>query len=167
MNQNGTRYPSRTRAMVLVAVSGSIIFAIVLGYIAWTNSSFPLQRKPFGDYAQVTVAVFNGTEYAFQVRWLSPDYLPLYAQMTSSTDVANSPVCDLGLRSVDANQAIFMPFGISRRTDALTNVDLSIAVRPSGGGSEFTIVYHVDSAVAEPGIIVPSDIVCGQSGPRM
>ncbi len=140
-----------------------MVFGVFLAYLAWTNDSFPVQQKPFADYAAVQSYSFNGTEVVFQVRWLSSDFLPLYAQMTSSTsDTANTPVCGLGLQSVSSGQVIPLPFGVSRPSATLTNLDLSMAVRSVATGSEFTIVYSVASLNAQQGNITPSGVVCHQ-----
>ncbi len=152
------------KVFVLAAVAGAVIFGVYLGYLAWSNDSFPAQQKPFGDYATVTSSTFNGTDYSFQVQWLSADYVPQYAQLTSlASDAANTPVCDTGLSSVVAGQSILMPFAITHPSAELSNVDLSIAVKPVAvGGQSFTIVYNVPSVSAHPGDIVPSDIACQQ-----
>ncbi len=164
MSQGSRGSLSKAKVLVLVAIAGAVIFGVYLGYLAWSNDSFPVQEKPFGDYATVTSSTFNGTEYSFQIRWLSADYVPLYAQLTSpASDAANTPVCDTGLSSVAAGQSIFMPFAITPVSAELSNVDLSIAVRPVAvGGQPFTIVYSVPSVSAQPGNITPSNAACQQ-----
>ena len=155
----GTR--SKARVVVIVAIGGAAIFGVFLAYLAWTNDSFPVQQKPLGDYATVQAYFFNGTEVVFQVRWLSSGYLPLYAQMTSSTsDTANSPVCGLGLQNVTSGQVIPLPFGVSRPSASLGNVDLSLAVRSVATGSEFTIKYSIASLDAHQGNLTPTGVVC-------
>ncbi len=164
MNQRTGKGPPWAKIIVVLAVAGAVLFGVFLGYLAWSNHSFPVQQKPFGDYAKVASASFNGTEYSFQVQWRSADYLPLYVQLTSpASETANSPVCDLRLPSVAEGQTIYMPFGFAKPTPVLTNVDLSIAVKSVATGGEFTIVYHVDSVSAQLGKIMPSDIVCQQT----
>lgn len=153
---------SKVRVIVLVTLIGAAVFGLYIGYLALANDSFPAQVKPFGNYARVTSETFNGTEFAFNLTWVNASALPLYAQLTSpATDAANTPVCQVGLSSVTSGQTIFMPFTISRPTATLTNVDLSIAVKPAGGG-EFTIVYNVASVSAVNGLITPSNISCQQ-----
>jgi len=152
---------SKARVVVIVAIGGAAIFGAFLAYLAWTNDSFPVQQKPFGDYATVQAYSFNGTEVVFQVRWLVSGYLPLYAQMTSSTsDTANSPVCGLGLQNVTSGQVIPLPFGVSRPSASLGNVDLSLAVRSAATGSEFTIKYSIASMDAHQGNLTPTGVVC-------
>jgi hypothetical protein len=152
---------SKARVVVIIAVGGAAIFGVFLAYLAWTNDSFPVQQKPFADYATVRSYSFNGTEVVFQIRWLSSDYLPLYAQMTSSiSDTANSPVCGLGLQNVTSGQVIPLPFGVSRPSASLGNVELSLAVRPVATGSEFTIKYSIASLDAHQGNLMPTGVVC-------
>jgi hypothetical protein len=151
------------KLVVILAVCGAALFGGYLAYLAYTNDSFPAQERPFGDYAQVVSTSFNGTEVAFNVRWLSGDYLPLYTQVTStSSDVANTPVCGLGLQKVAAGETLPMPFGISKPTAVLTNLELSIAVRTLASGQEFTIVYSVPSVSAQQGDLQPSGLSCAQ-----
>jgi hypothetical protein len=152
---------SRTRVVVVAAIGGAAVFGIYLGYLAWTNDSFPVQEKPFADYATMQSYSFNGTEVVFQVKWLSSGYLPLYAQMTSSTsDTANTPVCGLGIQNATSGQAISLPFGVSRPSASLANVDLSLAVRSVATGSEFTVKYSVASVDARQGNLTPTGVVC-------
>ncbi|MDA4124333.1 MAG: hypothetical protein OK438_02600 [Thaumarchaeota archaeon] len=163
MNQGRSRRPSSTKFLVLVAIAGAVVFSLYLGYLAWSNDSFPLQEKPFGDYASVTSSTFNGTEYAFHIHWLNGGYVPLYAQLTSAvSDSANTPVCDTGLSSIAGGQTVFMPFTIAPSSAELSSVNLSIAVRSVATGSEFTIVYSVASVAAQPGNIMPSGASCQQ-----
>ncbi len=134
-----------------------------MGYLAWSNDSFPVEQKPFGDYTKIVSSPINGTEYAFEIRWRSADYLPIYAQLTSPLRRRQTP------RSAEPVSPLWwLGRRYSCRSDlqkpspVLTNVDLSIAVRSVAMGDEFTIVYHVDSVSAQPGKIVPSDISCQQ-----
>jgi hypothetical protein len=158
----------RAKAIVIVALLGSASFGLFLGYEAWTNDSFPAQVRSFNDYANMTGSTFNGTEYSFTVSWKSGEYLPLFAQVTSTTsDSANTPVCSLGLTSVQSGQSLMMPFKINGVESSLSNVQLAIAVRPAGGGSEFTILYNVTSVVAVPGDISPSGYSCEEPSPQM
>jgi hypothetical protein len=152
---------SNGRLLVVVAIVGAAAFGLFLGYLAYTNDSFPAQQRPFGDYASVVYSSFNGTEFAFHVEWLNASYVPLYAQLTSqTTDAANTPVCSIGLSVVKSGQMVFMPFGISPASVTLSNVDLSIAVKSAINSTEFTIVYTVASVSASNGIITPSNLSC-------
>ena len=154
---------SKAKLVVVVAIIGALVFGLYLGYLAWANDSFPAQQRPFGDYASVVSSQFNGTEFALSVRWANESYLPLYAQLTSSsTDAANTPVCGLGLSSVQSGQNIFMPFTISPASATLTNVDLSIAVKSMATGTEFTIVYSMPSVPGSNSPITPSNVSCQQ-----
>ena len=152
------------KVVVVAAIGGATAFGLFLGYLAYTNDSFPAQQKPFGDYASVVSSTFNGTEYYFKVEWTaSSDFTPLFAQLTSPTsDAANTPVCGLNVSSVAKGQTLDLPFAISAPSTSLSSVDLAIAVRSNSNMTEFTIVYHVDSATAQPGNIYPSNIVCEQ-----
>jgi len=168
MTQERVPKHSMGRALVILAIVAAVVFGLYLGYLAWTNDSFPAQTRPFSDYATVTSATFNGTEYAFSLRWNSSDFLPMYAQLTSpATDSANTDVCDTGLSSVSAGQSIFMPFGLSCPSTALSEVDLSVAVKAVTNGTEFTIVYHVDSVTAVPGDFQPQTMACTQPSAPM
>jgi hypothetical protein len=154
---------SAVRAIVVVAIIGAIVFGVYLGYLAWTNDSFPTETRPFANYAVVTSETFNGTEFAFNLTWSNASAVPVKAQLTSpATDAANTPVCQLGLSSVSEGQTIFMPFTISPESPSLTNVDLSIDVQPVGGGGDFTIVFNTVSISATNTPIVPSNITCQQ-----
>ena len=151
------------RLVVVVVLLGAAAFGLLIGYIAYANDSFPSQPKPFGDYAQVKSVAFNGTEIAFQVTWENGSALPLYAQLTSPTsDAGNTPVCDLGLSSVSSGDSIFMPFAISPTSATLSSVRLAIAVRQAAVGTEFTIIYFVQSVSAVNTPIVPSNVTCQQ-----
>lgn len=142
---------------------GAVVFGLFIGFLALNNDSFPSQVRPFSNYASVVSSTFNGTEYAFVVKWGSASYLPLYAQLTSpSTDAANTPVCGTGLSSVSSGQMIFLPFSISPSSPTLSNVDLSIAVKSVVNGTEFSIVYNVPSVTAGNSPITPSNISCRQ-----
>ena len=154
---------SAARAVVVVAIIGAVVFGVYLGYLAWSQDSFPTATKPFGNYAVVTSKTFNGTEFAFTLTWNNASALPVKAQLTSpATDAANTPVCEVGLSAVGNGQTIFMPFTISPESPSLVNVDLSIDVQPVGGGSDFTIVYNTASILASNTPIVPSNITCQQ-----
>ena len=156
------------KLLVIGAVAGAVIFGGYLGFLAWSNGSFPAQQRPFGDYATVVSAEFNGTDYSFALKWLNSSYLPMYAQLYSPTDdAADSPVCDLQRSSVAADEVFYLPFGTSAPATVLSNVELSIAVKPLSGGGEFTIVYSVASVTAVPGNVYPSEITCAQSGVRV
>ena len=154
--------------IVVAVVVGAVVFGTYIGYLAWINDSFPAQERPFEEFASVTSSMFNGTEFAFRINWVNSSFLPLYAQLTSpATDAANTPVCDLGLSSVSGGQDLFLPFTISPPSATVNNVDLSIAVRALATGSEFTIVYNVQSASASNGDISPSNVSCQQPlGPQ-
>jgi hypothetical protein len=152
---------SRARFVVIVAVVAAVAFGLLLGYLAYANDSFPAQERPFGDYASVLYSSFNGTEFALRVQWNSANYLPLYTQLSSpSTDAANTPVCDLGLSSVQKGQVIFMPFTINPASAALSDVDLSIAVQSATNNTSFTITYNIPSINATNSAISPSNIAC-------
>jgi hypothetical protein len=154
---------STAKLLVVLALVGAVAFGLYIGYLAYANDSFPTQTRPFGDYAAVTSSSFNGTEFAFNITWNNASAIPLYAQLTSpATDAANTPVCEIGLASVTRGQSIFMPFTISPPSAALSNVDLSIAVKATATGSEFTIVYNVPGVNATNTPITPSDISCQQ-----
>ncbi len=162
------RRSSTSRALIVVAIVGAVVFGLSIGYLAFANDSFPSLVRPFGDYASVVTSSFNGTEFAFNLRWNNASYLPLYAQLTSpSTDAANTPVCGFGLSKVQSGQRVFMPFTISPPSATLTNVDLSIAVRSLATGNEFTIVYNVRSISATNSLITPPNVSCQQPlGPQ-
>jgi hypothetical protein len=155
---------SRARYFVFVVVIGAAVFGLYLGYVAWSNDSFPVQQRPFGDYASVQSATFNGTEFAFTLKWSDGGYLPLFAQLTSkASNAANTPVCGIGLSSVQSGQVIFLPFTIKPSSTSLTSVNLSVAVKPAAGGGDFTILYTVASVSAVTGNITPSNLSCQQS----
>lgn len=148
---------------MIAAVVGAAIFGLYVGYLALTNDSFPAQQRPFDQYARVVTSSFNGTEFAFQLRWLNGSYLPLYAQLTSpASDSANTPVCETQLTKVASNQTLFMPFTINPPAATLTNVDLSIAVQSPANGGQFTIVYNIASTSATNAAITPSNYSCHQ-----
>jgi hypothetical protein len=156
---------SRGRLLVIAAVAGATIFGLLLGYLAYTSDSFPTQQRSFGEYAKVVSSTFNGTEYAFMVKWNNSNYVPLYTQLTSqTTDAANTPVCDLRLASVKGGQTIFLPFTISPATATLSDVNLAIAVRSATNSTEFTIIYEVPSVSATNAPITPSNVTCQQPG---
>lgn len=148
---------------MVTAVVGAVIFGLYVGYLALTNDSFPAQQRPFNQYAKVVSSSFNGTEFAFQVRWLNGSYLPLYAQLTSpASDSANTPVCETRLTTVASDQTLFMPFTISPPSATLANVDLSIAVQSLANGGQFTIVFNIASISATNSAITPSNYSCHQ-----
>ena len=153
---------SRTKAVVAIALVGALTFGVVLGYLVYENQSFPATQKPFGDYATVVSSTFNGTEVYFKVQWTgSGNFTPLYAQITSSVDGANSPVCDIGLNSVSKGQTIDMPFAVAGGpTSALSDVQLLVAVRANGNMSEFTIQYSSGAMQATGVDIMPSTFAC-------
>ena len=157
------------KSLVLVAVAGAVVFGGYLGYLAWSNGSFPVQQRPFEQYATVVSADFNGTDYSFAIRWANSSYLPLYAQLYSATDnAADSPVCDLQRSSVATGEVFYLPFGTSSPEASLSNVELYISVKPlMGGGGDFTIVHRVTLASAVPGNVYPSEVTCAQSGVRV
>lgn len=151
-----------------MVLGGAVAFGLFLGYLAWANDSFPNQEGHFSQYAKVTSSSFNGTEFAFRVQWLSPDFTPLYAQLTSpSSDEANTIVCDVNSSASAGNQTIFMPFGLSGPSTSLSNVDLSIAVQSRVNGTRFTIDYAVSSINATQGDIQPQDISCSEPSTPM
>lgn len=152
---------SKARLLVLAAIIGAIAFGLVIGYLAYTNDSFPAQERPFSNYAEVVSSNFNGTEYAFTVEWNSSSYVPLFTQLTSdATDAANTPVCDLQMTGIRAGQTIFLPFTISPASAALSDVDLSIAVQSATNSTQFTITYSVPLVNATNAAITPSNITC-------
>jgi len=164
LTPNGGRGLSKAKVLVILALGGAALFGGYVGYLAWTNDSFPAHERPFIDYAAVTSTSFNGTEISFEVKWLSADYLPLYAQVTSATtNAANTPVCGLGLQSVRAGQVTPMPFGISKPSPVVTGAELSIAMRSVSTGEEFTIVYPAGTLSAQQGNILPLSISCQQA----
>jgi hypothetical protein len=168
LNPKGGGRPSTAKLAIVGAIVGAVVFSLFLAYQAWTNDSFPLQQKSFADYASMQSYSFNGTEIGYQVRWLSSDYLPLFAQVTSSTaDAANTPVCGLGLQKVSSGQVIPLPFAVGHPSATLTNLDLSIAVKSVATGSEFTIVYSIVSVSAQQGNVMPSGFVCQQPSAHM
>jgi len=162
------RKSSTTRMIVVAVIVGAVVFGAYVGYLAWANDSFPAEERPFEEFASVTSSTFNGTEFAFRIVWANSSFLPLYAQLTSpATDAANTPVCDLGMSTASSGQTLFLPFAISPPSATVNNVALSIAVRALATGSEFTIVYNVQSASASNGNILPSDVSCQQPlGPQ-
>jgi len=164
MNFGRSRGVSRAGAVIAVVILGATVFGLYLAFIAWTSSSFPVETKPFSDYATVVSTQFNGTELYYKVEWNSTSgLLPLYAQITSpQTDEANSPVCSLGLSTVAAGQMIDLPFGIAAPKQTLASVDLAIAVGPSPNSPQFTIDYSIAQISAQPGDITPSNYACTQ-----
>jgi hypothetical protein len=153
--------------VVIAVILGAVLFGVLLGYLAWTNDSFPSRTKPFTDYARVVSASFNGTEYAFTIQWLDAQYQPQYSQLAADQDAGNTVVCGFGTGRVESGQTIFMPFGLPAPTPVLTNVHLYIAVNSASGGDEFTIVYDVTSVTAQGGDILPSNVACQQPSGAM
>ena len=155
--------------LVIAVMAVAVIFAAYIGYLAFANESFPVEQRPFGNYAAMaSPPQFNGTEISFHVRWLNSDYIPVKAQINSdTTDAANSPTCYLDLTSVNASQVIAMPFGLSSATPVITNVQLSIDVSTVATGHDFTIVYTVNSTSAAQGDVTPTNISCQESASVM
>jgi hypothetical protein len=154
------RGPSKAKVVVIAALAGAVLFGVYLGYLAWVNGSFPVQQRPFGDYASVVSESFNGTEVAFNVKWLSSEYQPYLAQVTSSSDVANTPPC--GVSPVNQGDTVFMPFSIAQPSAAIGDIQLSIAVRSVSNGTEFTLIYNAGTLTA-PKLafdIMPSNLTC-------
>jgi len=152
---------STAKLLVVVALVGAAVFGLFLGYLAYSNDSFPAQTRPFATYARVVYSSFNGTEYAFRVEWNSSNYVPLFTQLTSpATDAANTPVCDLKMSSVMSGQILFLPFSISPASATLSNVDLAIAVQSATNSTQFTIIYNVPLVNATNAAITPSNITC-------
>lgn len=151
------------KVAVIVAIVGAVAFGGYLGYLAYSNDSFPAQQRPFGNYASVVSYAFNGTELSYNVKWLNADYLPMFAQLTGDQDTVNTPVCGLGLQSVTSGQVLPLPFALAHPSPTVTNVQLSIAVRALSNGSEFTIVYIIPSASAQNAPISPSNVACRQT----
>lgn len=137
--------------MVVFAIVGALFFSLYLGLMAYQNQSFPVATKPFNDYATMTEARFNGTIYLFVLSWNNSGYTPLYAQMTSDQDQANSPVCSIGDSSVSSGEVLTLPFSTNGPITAVSNVDLYVAVKNNANMSEFTIDYHVNNATAQIG----------------
>lgn len=160
---------SKAKVLVIAVMAVAVIFAAYIGYLAFANESFPVEQRPFGNYAAMaSPPQFNGTEISFHVRWLNSDYIPVKAQINSdTTDAANSPTCYLDLTSVNASQVIAMPFGLSSATPVITNVQLSIDVSTVATGHDFTIVYTVNSTSAAQGDVTPTNISCQESASVM
>jgi hypothetical protein len=168
MNRATPQKFSRNKVIVVIALLAAVIFGLVLGILLWTNDSFPSQTRPFDQYASVESSIFNGTEFSFGLRWLSANYTPLYAQLSSPvSDTATTDVCNLNLTSAYAGEVIVMPFGLSGPSTSLSNVDLSIAVKSVVDGTEFTIVYNTPSINATAGNIQPQNLSCGRSSAPM
>jgi hypothetical protein len=164
-----SRRPSPGKIIIVLAIAGAVLFAVYVGYLAFANESFPIEQRPFGDYAAMASAPqFNGTEISFHVRWLNSDYLPVKAQITSpTTDAANSPTCFFDLQNVTSGQVLAMPFGLSSATPVATSVQLSIDVKTLATGSDFTIAYTVNSTSAAQGDVTPTNISCQESASVM
>ena len=160
---------STAKLLVIIAIVGAVVFAAYIGYLAFVNESFPVEERPFANYAAMaSPPQFNGTEISFHVRWLNSDYIPVKAQITSDTsDAANSPTCFFDLSSVSAGQVIAMPFGLSSATPVITNVQLSIDVSTAATGHDFTISYTVNSTSAAQGDVTPTNVSCFESAGAM
>lgn len=142
---------------------GALAFGLFLAYLEYENQSFPAAEKPFSNYATVIASEFNGTEVYFKVEWTtSGNFTPLYAQMVSTVDAANSPVCGLGITSLSKGQTIDLPFATTGPASALSDVQLFIAVRADTNMSEFTIQYQMGQVIAQPGNITPSTYACSE-----
>jgi hypothetical protein len=161
----GKKRISTAKLLIVVVIVGAVIFGGYVGYLAFANESFPVEQRPFSDYATMaSPPQFNGTEISFHVRWLNSDYIPVKAQINSdTTDAANSPACYLDLPSVSEGQVIAMPFGLSSATPVITNVQLSIDVSTVATGHDFTIVYTVNSTSAAQGDVTPTNVSCYES----
>jgi hypothetical protein len=160
MNTGRSRW-SVPKVLALAAVVGAVAFGIGFSLLEYQNNSFPSSTKPFTEYASVVKSVFNGTEVYFRLEWTAGgNYTPLYAQVTSSTDIANSPVCLLGLTSISQGQTIDMPFAVAGTTSALADLQLSVAVRANTNNTQFTIQYQMGQVEAQPGDITPSTYAC-------
>jgi len=159
---------SRNKAVVLITISAAVIFSLVLGYLFLTNDSFPSQKGTFSEYASVESSTFNGTEFSFKLRWLSADYVPLYAQLSSpESDTATTDVCSLNLTSAHTGEDILMPFALAGPSTSLSDVDLYVAVRSVANGTEFTIVHNTPAITATPGDIQPQSMACAQPSAPM
>jgi hypothetical protein len=160
---------STAKVLVIIAIAGAVVFAVYIGYLAFVNESFPVEERPFSNYAvMASPPQFNGTEISFHVTWLNSDYLPVKAQVTSATsDAANSPTCYVNLASVSAGQVIAMPFGLSATTPIIQSAQLSIDVSTVSTGHEFTIVYTVNNTSAVQGDVTPTNISCQESNSVM
>jgi hypothetical protein len=142
---------------------GALVFGLFLAYLEYQNQSFPTTQKPFSEYATVVASDFNGTEVYFKVEWTtSGNFTPLYAQLVSSVDAANSPVCGLGITSLSKGQTFDLPFATTAPASALSDVQLFIAVRAGSNMTEFTIEYQMGQVTAAPGNIVPSGYACSE-----
>jgi len=157
-----TRKLSKGKVVVVLVIAATVIFGIYVGYLAFANQSFPVEQKPFSDYATMaSPPQFNGTEMSFHVKWLNPDFFPVLAQITSNTtDAANSIACGTGLENATAGQVIAMPFGLGTATTTAVGVQLFIEVQPVAGGSDFTIVYNINSISALQGDVTPTTYSC-------
>jgi len=146
--------------IVLAVVIGSAI--IIYAAVQQSNGpTFPTEQKPFAEFARVVSSTFNGTEYSFRVEWTSGgNYTLLFAQMSSSTGVGNSPICNVGIRSIARGQTVDLPFSLSGNASALANVGLALAVQSEGNSSQFTIQYRAGNATAVSGDIQPSTYAC-------
>jgi hypothetical protein len=161
------RWLTKSKALVLVALFSAVAFGGVLGYLALSNDSFPSRESPFQNYASLASATFNGTEYSFRLNWLSTNYTPKFAQISSDeTDAANSPVCDIGQNVSGPGGTLFLPFAINTPSSSLGHVDLWLDVE-AVNGTQFSIVYHANPVSAVQGDIEPSDITCNQPSSPM
>lgn len=157
---------SRGKVAIILVIAAAVVFGTYIGYLGFANQSFPVEEKPFANYAAMaSPPQFNGTEISFQVRWLNSDYVPVLAQISSNvTDTANSVACGTGLKNASAGEVIDMPFGLSSATITAVGVQLFIDVQPVvHGSSDFTIVYNIGSISASPGNVTPTSYACQES----
>ncbi len=136
------------RILIVASIGAAVVFGLYFGIMLWANDSFPQQTEPFANYATITSTAFNGTVYSFTMKWTSNDTIPLYAQLSwTDSDQESSLVCDFGV-SAPPTSPVVMPFGIDGVQATLTAIQLDIAVKTLSTGSEFTIVYNVNSVNA-------------------
>ncbi len=155
------RQSRRNKLIVAAVVIGAAAFGLLLAYLAYQNDSFPTQQRPFGNYATVESAVFNGTEVFYTIQWNSPNYSPQFAQMTSqNSDEANSPVCDM---PAPTGQVYVLPFSTTSPSTGLSSVVLDIAVKSSTNSTvSFTLEYTVSQMTAQQGNLSPSSYTCSE-----
>jgi hypothetical protein len=150
----------RNKIIVAGVILGAAAFGLLLVYFAFLNDSFSTNIRPFGTYASIQTAVFNGTEVSYTVQWNSPNYTPLYAQITSpNSDEANSPVCDM---PAPDGQVYVLPFATTTPSTALSQVTLEIAVKSSTNSTQFSIEYELNQMTAAPGDLVPTSYSCSE-----
>ena len=168
MTQKG-RGPPLGKILVILVIVAAVVFGAYVGYLGFANQGFPVEERPFRDYAtMVSPPQFNATEISFHVGWLNSSYIPVKAQITSdTTDAANSPACYFDLQTITAGQVIAMPFGLGSATATINNLRLSIDVRTLSTGHEFTIVYTVNSTSATNGDVSPTNVSCQETNTVM